>query len=138
LKRKNGNKPLKKLLIVDDDPNIPDMVHQLLEDGDYQIAAAPDGLVALDMIKENKPDAVLLDLMMPRLDGFGLIEKIKNDPALNNLPVIVLTAKTLNDKDKEALKESARRVIQKQGLTSSTLLEELEKTFNNSDQGKQE
>lgn len=129
--RTNGNKPIKRMLVVDDDPNVADMVQQLLEDNDYKIESAQDGLIALEKIRENKPDAILLDLMMPRLDGFGLIEELNKDPDLKRIPVIVLTAKLLDENEKKALKESVGRVIHKQGLSSNILLAEIEKTLQN-------
>jgi CheY-like chemotaxis protein/anti-sigma regulatory factor (Ser/Thr protein kinase) len=129
LKRKNGDEPIKKLLVVDDDPNIADMVEQLLENDDFQIESASDGLAALKKIRKNRPDAILLDLIMPRLDGFGLLDELKKDPALEGLPVIVLTAKHLEESERNTLMESAGRVILKQGLSSNSLLAEIKKTF---------
>jgi PAS domain S-box-containing protein len=131
IKKTNGNKPLKKLLVVDDDPNVADMVQQLLEDRDYKIESASDGLIALEKIRENQPDVILLDLMMPRLDGLGLIEELKNDPELAGIPVIVITAKLLDENEKKALRESVGKVIHKQGLSSKVLLAEIGKTLEN-------
>ena len=131
LKRKNGDRPLKRLLVVDDDPNVSDMVQQLLEGGSYQIESAADGLIALEKVRAAKPDAILLDLMMPRLDGVGLLEELKKDPAFADLPVIVLTAKLLTEEEKNALKESAGRVILKQGLSGEALLAEISSTIKN-------
>jgi CheY-like chemotaxis protein len=132
LKQQNGDKPLKRLLVVDDDPNIADMIRQLLEDSSYQVEAARDGQDAWEKINANPPDAVLLDLMMPRLDGFGLIDKLKQAEALADLPVIVLTAKLLSDGEQNALSESVDRVIQKQGLSGEALLAEIRNSIRTS------
>ena len=129
IKRREGDKPLKKLLVVDDDPMVKDMISQLLEGKPYEVQSASDGLDALEKIRAEKPDAILLDLMMPRLDGFGLIERLKQDPELADLPVIVLTAKLLNQKEKEALRTSAGQVIQKQGISGEQLLSEIRETI---------
>jgi CheY-like chemotaxis protein len=131
LKRKNGDKPLKRLLVVDDDPNVSDMIQQLLEGGGYQIESAADGMVALEKVRTSPPDVILLDLMMPRLDGFGLLDELKKDPAYAEIPIIVLTAKLLTEEEKHTLKESAGRVIQKQGLSGEALLAEISSTIRN-------
>ena len=101
----------------------------MLEEKPYQVESASDGLDALEKIQADKPDAILLDLMMPRLDGFGLIDRLKQDPELADLPVIVLTAKLLNQKEKEDLKMSVGQVIQKQGISGEQLLSELRETI---------
>ncbi len=131
IKRRGGDRPLKRLLVVDDDPTVEDMISQLLEGKQYQVESASDGLDALEKIRADKPDAILLDLMMPRLDGLGLIERLKQDPELADLPVIVLTAKLLNQKEKEALKASVGQVIQKQGISGEELLSEIRETIKN-------
>ena len=131
IKRRGGDKPLKRLLVVDDDPSVVDMISQLLEGKQYQVEAAFDGLDALEKIRTNKPDAILLDLMMPRLDGFGLIDHLKQDPALASLPVIVLTAKLLSQKEKDALRKTVGQVIQKQGISGEELLSEIRETIKN-------
>ena len=132
LKEENGDKPLKRLLVVDDDPNIADMVRQLLEDSHYQIEEARDGQEAWEQVQVNPPDAILLDLMMPRLDGFGLIEKLKQSGMFADLPVIVLTAKLLNEGERNALNDSVGKVIQKQGLSGEALLDEISNSIRTS------
>jgi CheY-like chemotaxis protein len=129
INRGGGDKSLKNLLVVDDDPMVKDMIAQLLEEKPYQFQSASDGLDALEKIQAEKPDAILLDLMMPRLDGFGLIDRLKQDPELADIPVIVLTAKLLNQKEKEDLKMSVGQVIQKQGISGEQLLSELRETI---------
>ncbi len=116
-----------QLLVVDDDPNISDMVRQLLAEAPYQIVDAPNGQVALEMIHHIPPDVILLDLMMPRMDGFTLIESLREEAIY--IPIIVLTAKTLNTIELEALEDSVERVIQKSGLDQERLLAELRKSM---------
>lgn len=125
----NGGKHPQKLLVVDDDPNVSDMARQLLEGEDIEITSAADGLEALEMIAQNKPDAILLDLMMPRLDGFGVIERLNENPDLADIPVIVLTAKTLTVVELELLQDSAAQIILKQGLEGDTLIDEVRKAL---------
>jgi len=81
-----------KILIVDDEPLNVDYLEQRLEDLNYQIITAADGQEALDKIKSEQPDLVLLDLMMPVLDGFAVLSEVKADPSLRDTPVIIISA----------------------------------------------
>ncbi|MEK6222277.1 MAG: response regulator, partial [Chloroflexota bacterium] len=110
---------------VDDDSNVIDMVKQLLENTNYAIQDAPNGKKALAMIKENTPDAVLLDLMMPEMDGFGVIEALKKNSVYKDLPIIVLTAKSLTKEEAGILQDSVIKIIQKKGLESDSLINEI-------------
>jgi CheY-like chemotaxis protein len=114
-----------RLLVVDDDPLIVDLVRQSLEGEHYEIAAASDGLAALAMIEQYQPDVILLDLMMPHLDGFGVIEALRQDGSKRSIPVIVLTAKALSQEEQTLLQQQVLTVIQKQGLDPQVLMQEL-------------
>jgi signal transduction histidine kinase/CheY-like chemotaxis protein len=113
------------LLVVDDDPLVIDMVRQILENSPYQITAAPDGISALESIERSIPDAILLDLMMPRLDGLGVLHQLRQNPRYSQIPVIVLTAKSLTQDELNTLSASVVTVLQKQGLEEQALLTEL-------------
>jgi signal transduction histidine kinase/DNA-binding response OmpR family regulator len=115
----------RSLLVVDDEPHVADLVRQSLEDEPFQIEAAQDGLAALDAIRDRRPDVILLDLLMPRMDGFELIAALQQDPERRDIPVIVLTAKTLTRKERRLLDEHARAVIQKGALDRDALMAEL-------------
>ena len=119
----------RQLLVVDDDPHVADLVRQSLEDEPYQIDAAEDGLAALDAIGERRPDVILLDLLMPRMDGFEVIASLQQDPERRDIPVIVLTAKTLTRQERRALKEHALAVIQKGALDRDALIAELKQVL---------
>jgi CheY-like chemotaxis protein/anti-sigma regulatory factor (Ser/Thr protein kinase) len=114
-----------RLLVVDDDPQVVDLVRQLLEDESYEVIAATDGQEALEAIAHKPPHVILLDLLMPRMDGFTVIEHLQRDPQLRQIPVIVLTAKTLTAIEQAMLEQSVRTVIQKRGLERDTLIQEL-------------
>jgi K+-sensing histidine kinase KdpD/DNA-binding response OmpR family regulator len=123
--RLNGGVPLKRLLVADDDPLVVDMVEQLLENASYEVVSAADGVAALESIAVQLPDAILLDLMMPRLDGFGVLDRLQENPEYQAIPVIVLTAKSLTAREASRLRQSAIKVIQKQGLEAEQLLHQL-------------
>jgi PAS domain S-box-containing protein len=114
-----------RLLVVDDDVQIVDLVRQFLEGEPYEVVAAADGQEALEAISQQRPDILLLDLLMPRLDGFAVIEHLRQDAQYHQLPIIVLTAKTLTSAEYARLEQSVRTVIQKQGWERDTLMQEL-------------
>jgi signal transduction histidine kinase/CheY-like chemotaxis protein len=129
LAKANQGIPPRRLLVVDDDPQVIDMVRQLLEGSEYQISSAGDGEQALESIVESRPDAILLDLLMPRLDGFGVIERLQGDPMYNRIPVIVLTAKSLDSAEANLLQDTVATIVQKQGLDGEVLLKEIQRAL---------
>jgi two-component system alkaline phosphatase synthesis response regulator PhoP len=84
----------KKILLADDDPDVIEVVSILLEDEGYEIVTAKDGAEALEKIKSQDPDLVILDLLMPRVDGFAVFSKLREPEyaSWSGLPVIVLTS----------------------------------------------
>jgi len=83
-----------KILVVDDDPDILEAINLILEARGYQVVTARDGIDALNKLKEEKPDLMILDLMMPRLDGFGVCKELK-DPRwskYSHIPIIILSS----------------------------------------------
>ena len=88
--------PRARVLIVDDNSDMRAYVQRLLATR-WEVDVAEDGRSALDLIRERKPDLVLSDVMMPRLDGFGLLRELRADPALRDLPVILLSARAGED-----------------------------------------
>ena len=117
--------PHGRLLVVDDDPIVVDMIGQLLEGEPYEVEAAEDGQQALEAISRRRPDVILLDLLMPRMDGFAVIEHLRQDPEYALIPVIVLTAKTLTSAEHAVLEQSVLKVIQKRGLDRDHFIQEL-------------
>jgi adenylate cyclase len=118
-----------RLLVADDDPLVPDLIRQLLEDLGCEIEAAGDGRVALAMLAQRRPDVLLLDLLMPNLDGFGVLEQVAQNPALSGLPVIVLTAKTLSSDERALLQRRVLAIIEKRGLDRASLLQEVRRAL---------
>ena len=80
------------ILVVDDDPDLVEMVSMKLESKSYRVATAKDGVEAWDKIKEERPALVLLDVMMPRKNGYELCKEIKTDPEYKDIVVALLTA----------------------------------------------
>ena len=82
----------KKILIVDDDPDLVEAVTMILESKKYDVSAAYGGLEGLEKVKTEKPDLVVLDVMMPDKDGYAVCKEMKADPKLSKIPILLLTA----------------------------------------------
>ena len=87
------NLTMKKILIADDEENLRILVRTTLEDPEVRIIEAEDGSRALDLIRQERPDIVLLDWMMPGMTGIDVLQAVKADAGLAGIPVIMLTAK---------------------------------------------
>jgi len=125
LARSNGGVKPRKLLVVDDDPKVVDLVQQMLEGEGFAIETAEDGIEALLHIEGSQPDAILLDLLMPRMDGFQFIDKLRERPQSRSIPIIVLTAKSLSNEEQTQLEKSVAAIVKKQGLGSGALIQKI-------------
>src|SRR5436305_3619242 len=85
------------ILVVDDDPKVVRVVEINLAQEGYQIRTAADGEEALAAVARERPDLVLLDVMMPRMDGFEALKRLKADPATAEIPIIMLTARAQDE-----------------------------------------
>lgn len=79
------------ILIVDDDPDILDAVTTILETQPYRLGTARDGKQCMAKVNEEKPDLLILDLLMPRMDGWGVIREMRSEPRFNDVPIMILT-----------------------------------------------
>jgi len=114
-----GETEKKTILIVDDEPATLEMYARMLRTpaGVYQTLKARDGRLALEVLKQNRVDLVLLDLRMPELDGFGVLEAMRGSASMRDIPVIVLTAQVLTEGDMARLNRGVASVLEK-GLFS--------------------
>jgi threonine synthase len=114
---------VKSVAIIDDDPNAVRLLKRILQArGQYILHEATNGREGLDMIRRERPDIVLMDLMMPDLDGFGLLQVMKEDKALKDIPVIVVSAKELTPNERKRLAGQAQALLQKGSFTDQDLL----------------
>jgi two-component system alkaline phosphatase synthesis response regulator PhoP len=81
-----------KILVVDDEPDMVEMIKAVLEGAAHQVIAAYNGQEGIEKAKSEKPDAIIMDIMMPVKDGFVACKELKGDPACRNIPVLILTA----------------------------------------------
>ena len=103
----------KTVLVVDDQPHIVRLIQVNLEKEGFQVVTAGDGVEGLARFREVKPDLVILDVIMPRKDGFEVLREIKMDEELAETPVVMLTVKTHNADIVEGLKEGAEMYLPK-------------------------
>jgi DNA-binding response OmpR family regulator len=107
----------KKILVVDDEPHIRVLLEQTLEDledeYDVELFVASDGEEGLEIIREEKPDLVFLDVMMPKMNGYDVCRTVKNDPELQDIKIILLTAKGQEADKKLGLEVGALKYMTK-------------------------
>ena len=106
------------LLVVDDDPRVRHLLHRVLERDGYVVTCAASGAEALEMLREFLPDVVILDWMMPGLDGAEVLRRMAADPTTAGVRVIVYTASNDFEVEQEALRLGAWACVQKLGGTS--------------------
>ena len=101
------------VLVVDDDPNIRRMIVAALKRDGYSFLEAPNGRDALDIMRSDHPDVVVLDLMMPRVDGFDVLRALRAHPDAREMPVMVLTADSRSDHHRRCYELGADDVMTK-------------------------
>jgi signal transduction histidine kinase/CheY-like chemotaxis protein len=115
----------RKVLLVDDDEIMRDSVRRVLEQEKWEVAGASNGRLALQRLRESCPDVIVLDLMMPEMDGFEFLVELRQQPDWRDIPVLVLTAKDLSVEDQKQLNGYVERVMQKNASELGELLREL-------------
>ncbi len=95
------------ILVVEDQPNIRRLIQVHLERAGYRVDLAADGLEGLAHVAADPPDLIILDVMMPNLDGLRVVERLKSDPRTSEIPVIMLTARSSDVQVREGLLEGA-------------------------------
>jgi signal transduction histidine kinase/CheY-like chemotaxis protein/HAMP domain-containing protein len=113
--RQVASVPVSRILIVDDDEIARHSIKIALENIGWHAAEAVNGRAALDAIDQAQPDAILLDLMMPEMDGFEFLDELRRKAEWRGIPVIVITARDLTEEDRTRLNGGIARVIQKRG-----------------------
>ncbi len=121
---------MRKILVAEDNSANRELLHELLEARGYAVEEAENGQEALQMIAQSRPDALLLDLNMPVLDGFATVRKIREDAAISSLPVLAVTAYAMRG-DREKTLEAGFDGYLSKPINPSALDAELERIWNN-------
>ena len=116
-----------KILLVDDDPQAIKILSTYFNSAEYEVLKEYGGRAGLEAARQNHPDVIILDLMMPEMNGFQVLKELKKEPDTSDIPVIILTAKILTQKEKKDLITQAQIVIGKAQLTREGFLLEVRK-----------
>lgn len=113
------------VLVVDDDPHIRDLMTTMLEREGLSVTTAENGRVALDALASLRPGLILLDLVMPEMDGFGFLRALRQREYLDSIPVVVLTSKDLSREEFRRLRQDSDKVVSKGDVELRELAEEI-------------
>ena len=114
-----------KILVVEDDPDALRLASTTLTAAGMDVSLATNGREALDRLSESLPSVILLDLMMPVMDGFELLDHLQRDPLYRDIPVVVLSAKTLTQTESDKLRQVSQAILAKGRSTSEQLVDTL-------------
>ncbi len=103
----------KKILVVDDEPHVRILLKSRLEANGFNVATAYGGLQALEKVKEENPDLILLDIVMPDLNGYEVARQLKADPELAKIPIIIFTASNVQELEEKCRSLGVDYVIMK-------------------------
>jgi CheY-like chemotaxis protein len=123
--RFRGATKKRRVLIVEDDAATRDWLKRALERDGWESVEAVNGRHAAELVKTTSPDLILLDLLMPEMDGFEFLDVIRRDVGQTRVPVIVLTAKELTEDDRKRLNGCVNRILAKGGLSPTELIREI-------------
>lgn len=101
------------ILIIDDEQDFNELTKTMLEFHDFEVTALSDPLLVKNEIQNKKFDVIVTDLMMPGIDGFQVIEQVREDSQHDNTPIVVLTAKTLTDEERKFLLQNNAHIMMK-------------------------
>jgi CheY-like chemotaxis protein len=114
------------VLVVEDDADTREMLRRMLTKEGWAVTEATNGRVALQRVAECQPELILLDLMMPEMDGFACLEALRQQAAWRSIPVVVVTAKDLTPDDRQRLNGYVERILQKGAYGREELLQEIQ------------
>ncbi len=127
LERYASEDTVRRALVVDDKPENRALLQHALEQEGWQVSEAENGRVALENLAELAPSLILLDLMMPVMDGFEFVMKMRKQESTPHIPIVVVTAKDITEEDRQRLNGGVVGLIEKDGLTRDSLLAQLRK-----------
>ena len=116
-----------RVLVIDDEPDVRWLLRLSLERAGHEVLLADDGLRGVAMAQRQRPDAIVLDLMMPVMDGYGVLDALNRDRRTQQVPVLVLTAKAVPEEQTKVTDAGARQFMTKpfEPAELATVLEEM-------------
>jgi CheY-like chemotaxis protein len=125
LRKYRKETPEQMVLIVEDEAETREMLRRALRKAEWQVLEAENGRVALERLNGTVPSLILLDLMMPEMDGFEFMQELRKRPACRQVPVVVITAKDITEQDRSRLNGGVARILQKSQLSMDDLVREV-------------
>jgi signal transduction histidine kinase/CheY-like chemotaxis protein/ligand-binding sensor domain-containing protein len=125
--RRHVHNGASNLLVIEDDERMREMLRRTLEKGGWTVAEATNGRTGLLALEKTLPSLILLDLMMPEMDGFQFMQELRRSPLWRQVPVIVITSKDLNDEDRRRLNGEVARILKKGAYSMDELLAEVQR-----------
>lgn len=116
-----------KILLADDEPASFEILTNALQDINCEVIYAADGSEALDQISQARPDIIVLDLFMPKVDGFAVLEQLKNNESTADIPVIIVTSKNLTEHEQQYLRANVVQVMKKDSLLQEQFRREIKR-----------
>jgi len=102
-----------RVLVIDDEPDVRWLIRMSLERAGHEVLAAEDGLRGIALAQKQRPEIIVLDLMMPVMDGYAVLAELAKDPRTADVPVVVLSARAIPDEAERATSAGARRFLEK-------------------------
>jgi CheY-like chemotaxis protein len=121
----NADEDKRLVMVVEDDLVIRELMAEMLKSAGWRVFKAENGQVALEHVEDKLPALILLDLLMPVMDGYEFVEKLRENPAWRNIPVVVLTSTHLTAEDHERLDGYVEKIVQKEAYSRHQLLVQL-------------
>jgi CheY-like chemotaxis protein len=114
-----------RALVVEDDDLVRPLLQQMLQEAGWEVAVAENGAIGLERVAERRPDLILLDLMMPVMDGFEFTYELRQEEDNQGIPIVVITSKDLTHEDRGRLIGGVERIIEKGAFTEEEMLEQV-------------
>ncbi|MCZ6787879.1 MAG: response regulator [Planctomycetota bacterium] len=124
------------VIVVEDEPDTREMICRSLRKAGWTVREATNGREAIAQVRGDKPAVILLDLLMPEMDGFEVVEEVRRNPDWKSIAIVILTAKDLTDEDRERLSGSVQRILQKGAFKRDDLLAEVSRLVKESVYGR--
>ena len=125
----------RRVLVVDDDRSTRELLKKQLEKEQWSVAEAENGRVALERVREKPPSLILLDLLMPVMDGFQFVRELRKEELWRSIPIVVVTGKTLSDEDRQKLDGDVPAILEKGAYSRDELLHEVGTLVKSFDRG---
>jgi DNA-binding response OmpR family regulator len=110
-----------RILVIEDEDRLRDNIAQILEYGDYEVVMANNGITGVELARQYLPDLIVCDIMMKQLDGFGVLQELRADPATAMIPFIFVTAKADRDSMRQGMELGADDYVTKPFTTTELL-----------------